>query len=129
MGNSGVGTMDKRRYSRVPFRMTATVEAGQRLFSGDVDNVSMNGLFLKTTERLPEGQTVRIVVVLSGPDPDVTIAATGCVSRCEATGMAFRFEGVDLDSFAHLRSILEYNTGNPARVLGEIAGIATSPEA
>ena len=56
--------MSTRKFSRVPFHVTATATVGGRSFQGKVSNLSMNGLFLETAERLPEGEAADLVISL-----------------------------------------------------------------
>lgn len=112
--------MSMRKFSRVPFHVVATVTAGSRSFQGAVSDLSMNGLFLETSERLPEGDAVEIVIALAGTEPELRVAFSGRVARLTETGIGFHFEKVDLDSYTHLKNIIAYNMADPDKVLEEI---------
>jgi len=112
--------MSMRKFSRVPFHVVATIAAGSRSFQGAVTNLSMNGMFMETAERLAEGETVDIVITLSGTDPEVRVGFSGRVSRLTENGIAFHFEKVDLDSYTHLKNIIAYNMADPDKVMEEI---------
>ena len=109
-----------RRFSRVPFRVNATVKTADRQFYGNVENLSMNGMFLFTAERLPEGEPVEITIVLSGTSPELFVGFTGKVSREAENGIAFTFEKIDLDSYTHLKNIIAYNSEDAEKVMEEI---------
>lgn len=112
--------MSMRKFSRVPFQVLATVSAGGRSFKGQVENLSMNGLFLLTGERLPLGEPVEIELLLAGVTPELKIACSGHVSRLQDNGIGLQFEKVDLDSYTHLKNIIAYNTADPDKVMDEI---------
>lgn len=109
-----------RRFSRVPFRVNATVKSADRQFYGSVANLSMSGMFLNTAERLPEGESVEITIVLSGTSPELFVGFTGRVSREAENGIAFSFEKIDLDSYTHLKNIIAYNSEDAEKVMDEI---------
>jgi len=109
-----------RRFSRVPFRVNATVKTTDRQFYGNVENLSMSGMFLITAERLPEGEPVEITIVLSGTTPELFVGFDGRVSREAENGMAFSFEKIDLESYTHLKNIIAYNSEDAEKVMEEI---------
>jgi hypothetical protein len=112
--------MSMRKFSLVPFHVVATVTAGSRSFQGAVANLSMNGLFVETSERLPEGEAVEIMITLAGTDPELRVVFSGRVARLTETGIGFHFEKVDLDSYTHLKNIIAYNMADPDKVMEEI---------
>lgn len=112
--------MSTRKFSRVPFHVIATATVGGRSFQGKVSNLSMNGLFMETTERLPEGESANLMITLEGTDPVVEISFQGRASRIIEGGIGFHFEKIDLDSYTHLRNIIAYNMADAEKVMDEI---------
>lgn len=112
--------MSMRKFSRVAFHVVATITTAGRSFQGAVANLSMNGLFVETSERLPEGTAVEIVITLAGTEPELRVAFSGRVARLTETGVGFHFEKVDLDSYTHLKNIIAYNIADPDKVMEEI---------
>lgn len=112
--------MSMRKFSRVPFHVIATITAGNRSFQGAVGNLSMNGMFMETAERLQEGESVQIVISLAGTDPEIRVAFNGRAARLTESGIGFHFEKVDLDSYTHLKNIIAYNMADPEKVMEEI---------
>lgn len=112
--------MSTRKFSRVPFRIDATIRVGERQFQGEVENLSMNGMFLETDEKLPEGERVDIVITLTGSSPAIQISFEGRVSRATEQGLGFTFEKIDLDSYMHLKNIVAYNIDDAEKVMEEI---------
>lgn len=112
--------MSTRRFSRVRFKVAATITVADHRFQGEVENLSMTGMYLVTTERLALADAVEIAITLVGALPEVVVRFDGRVSRIDENGLAFRFELIDLDSYLHLKNIIAYNSDDPDKVLEEI---------
>ena len=112
--------MSTRQFSRVRFRIGATIKTSDRQFQGKVENLSMRGLFLVTEERLPFGEQVEITMVLSGTSPELILDLNGTVSRITENGLGFFFDKIDLDSYTHLKNIIAYNIDDAGKVMEEV---------
>ena len=112
--------MSTRKFSRVQFNVGATVKIADRQFHGAVENLSMTGMFLVTTEQLTGGEVANITIVLTGTLPEIAVSFTGVVSRITEDGVGFTFEKMDLDSYMHLKNIIAYNIDDAAKVMEEI---------
>lgn len=112
--------MSTRKFSRVRFNVEAVIRFGERQFRGGVENLSMTGMFLVTDERLADGESVDITIVLAGTAPPVSVNFSGRVSRIDGNGMAFSFEKIDLDSYMHLKNIVAYNIDDSEKMMEEI---------
>jgi hypothetical protein len=112
--------MSTRKFSRVHFQVDATVTASDRRFCGEVENLSMNGMFMVTGEQLQPGEPVNIAITLSGVSPEIQVRISGTVSRIVENGIGFTFEKTDLDSYTHLKNIVAYNTDDADKILEEI---------
>jgi hypothetical protein len=112
--------MSTRKFSRVQFNVGATIRIAERQFQGDVENLSMTGMFLVTNEQLNEGDPVSITIVLTGTLPEVAVNFNGVVTRITEDGVGFTFEKMDLDSYMHLKNIIAYNIDDAEKVMDEI---------
>ena len=112
--------MSTRKFSRVRFRVDATVITTGRTFQGQVENLSMSGLFVRTDERMAVGDVADITVVLSGTSPEIAMLFSGIVTRLTPEGIAFGFDRIDLDSYTHLKNVVAYNFGDSEKVNEEI---------
>ena len=112
--------MSTRRFSRVNFRMAATIKTAERQFQGNVENLSMRGMFLVTEECLAVGDMVEITIALSGTSPEISVSFEGKVCRIVENGLGFNFEKIDLDSYTHLKNIIAYNSDDAEKVMDEI---------
>jgi hypothetical protein len=112
--------MGTRKFSRVDFRVDATIKTAERQFQGDVKDLSMNGMFMLTAERLQLGDPVDISIILTGTSPQIDVNFSGIVSRVDENGIGFTFKKMDLDSYTHLKNIVAYNIDDVEKVLEEI---------
>ena len=112
--------MSTRKFSRVQFNVGATVKIGDRQFQGAVENLSMTGMFIVTTEKFVGGETADITIVLTGTLPEIAVNFSGVVTRITEDGVGFTFEKMDLDSYMHLKNIIAYNIDDSDKVMEEI---------
>ncbi|OGU01065.1 MAG: pilus assembly protein PilZ [Geobacteraceae bacterium GWC2_48_7] len=112
--------MSTRKFSRVKFKVSAVINCFDRQFRGEVENLSMSGMFMETSERLAIGDEVEIGIILTGTDPELCINFNGRVCRITEDGLGFSFEKIDLDSYTHLKNIIAYNIDDSEKVMEEI---------
>jgi len=112
---------DMRNFTRVGFRVSALLQSEGVALKGEVTDVSLHGLYLETEERLPVGTPVEITIYLSATTEPVVINVSGTVARLVPGGIGCAFDKMDIDSFAHLRSIISYQGGDESKVMAEFA--------
>ena len=112
---------EKRNFSRVDFRVSALLQSEGVALKGEVKDVSLHGLYLATDQLLPIGTPVEITIYLSAAVEPVVINVSGTVARQMQDGIGCSFDKIDVDSFAHLRSVIAYQGGDDARVMAEFA--------
>jgi hypothetical protein len=103
---------NQREFTRVPVNKEVEVAAGQSTILGHLTkDVSLNGLFLSSEEKLPAGTECHLTIFLGGRKSQQRIKLNGKVVRVEEGGMAFAFQEIGgSDSFAHLRMLILYNS-------------------
>lgn len=101
---------EQRRSQRIRFSCQAVVHYGPDLsLSADVDthDISLHGLFLKTSQLLPMDTRCEIEISLSGSTSSMLFLARGMVCRHDATGMAVNFTQLDPDSYLHILNLVK----------------------
>lgn len=112
--------MEKRRFKRVLFRTEAIVQHGDKTFTGEVADLSLRGMFVKSARVIPLGETVKARILLSGSTSELSIQVDGTVVRHQQQdGFGIQFHEMDVDSFVHLRNVVIYNSGDPSQVMEE----------
>ena len=102
--------VEKRNFTRIQFQAKAFVRAKDTTVIGLIENLSLNGIFLKTPEKLRVNRDVRIELLFTGTSSQLSILLNGQILRHERTGMAIQFNDIDLDAFFHLENLIRYNT-------------------
>jgi len=104
--------LNQREFTRVPVNLEVEVKSGKSTILGHLTkDVSMNGLFLTSEEKFPVDTDCHLIIFLGGRESRQRIKLKGKVVRMEERGMAFAFhEIMGSDSFAHLRTLILYNS-------------------
>ena len=102
--------MEKRNFDRIPFQTKAIVRSKDTTVIGIVENLSLDGIFLKTPEKLNLNRIVKIELLFTGTSSQLSILLDGKIMRHENIGMAIQFKNVDMDAFFHLKNLISYNT-------------------
>jgi hypothetical protein len=106
--------MNHRKFTRVSPHIPVDVVADGNTVSGEVRDISFEGLWLPTVEPFPERRPCRVTIHLA---ETIKINAVGVVVRSEPDGFAVQFtELLDLESYGHLRNLILYNTLDTATV-------------
>jgi len=110
---------EARTFTRVRFATRAEVDAHGVTLHGDVIDMSMSGIYMRSsaTVSLDDNCEVRILL---GNDSPMVIHALGHVARCDANGFAVTFSGFYCDSDSCLKQVILYNTDNRDAVEKEI---------
>ena len=101
--------MEKRIFDRIPFQTKAIVRSKDATVIGIVENLSLDGIFLKTPEKLNINRIVKIEVLITGTSSQLSILLDGKIMRHENLGMAIQFKNVDMDAFFHLKNLISHN--------------------
>lgn len=112
--------MEKRNFSRIGFNVGAVLKWQGISFKGEVENLSLHGMFAKTTQKVPAGESVDITIYLTGITPQIPVILEATVVRAEEAGLGLKFKKMNTDSFIHLRNIIAHNTGDDSKVMDEL---------
>jgi hypothetical protein len=93
--------MENRNFTRVNFCECASIKHDNQMFFGDIKNVSLQGLFINTSQKVPINTAVEITVYFS---QNSSIYLNANVVRCEDTGLGVQISRMDVNSFVHLRN-------------------------
>ena len=110
---------EKRNFTRVGFTVSALLQGEGVAIKGEVRDLSLHGVYIETTELLPVGTPVEITIYLSATTEPIVINVSGTVARLVPGGIGCSFDKMDVDSFAHLRSIISYQGGDESKAMAE----------
>jgi hypothetical protein len=95
--------MESRNFTRVDFCECVSIKHDDQIFFGDIKNLSLQGLFIKTPEKLPLSTPVEITFFFSR---NSSMYLNANVVRCEEAGLGIQISGMDVKSFVHLRNVV-----------------------
>jgi hypothetical protein len=123
--------MSQRKRTRVESRRGITLTWPEGAFRGELINLSLKGgLFQSLDLRFPEiGTEVAVTIHLEPKAPELDVQLKGRVVRIDKAIVAVDFFEVELDSFRHLLSLVQYNTPEPERIKQELSVPAFSLQA
>lgn len=110
---------EKRVGERVNFETKIILETKDKKIQviGSSRDLSMKGAFVKTEEVFQMGTECDITITLTGSIDEVTLNMKGTIVRKEISGVAIHFNSVDLDSYTHLKKLVQFNAEFPDKVL------------
>ncbi|MDQ6965627.1 MAG: PilZ domain-containing protein [Mariprofundaceae bacterium] len=110
---------ETRSYTRVRFSTRAEVEVNGASLYGDVIDMSMSGIYMRSAASVQVGDACEVRIMLGDDDPMV-MHALGHVARCDAQGFAISFSGFYCDSDSCLKQVILHSAGNREVVEKEI---------
>ena len=124
--------MGRRNFTRVRFRSLAVVKSRFTEMKGAIEDLSLNGVRLKTTQKFDLGKDVQIKILFKSRFSELRVEITGVVIRHEGNGMVIQFTNMPLDSYVHLRNVISHRLHDGCKVFDEFfvhmtAGSAKGP--
>ena len=114
---------DQRKFSRVTFDAESILHVKGSALSAHLLDISLKGALLDIGAAAVPARNSEAVLELRLTGSDVVIRMNTRVARLENTHVGLRCESIDLDSMAHLRRLLELNSGDPELVERELSAL------
>ena len=110
-------SMENRNFTRVDYCECVSIKHDEdQTFFGDVKNVSLQGLFIKTLEKVPIRTPVEITFFFSN---NSSMYLNASVVRCEAAGLGIQINGMDINSFVYLRNVMSRQCNDQGLLMRE----------
>ncbi len=110
---------NNREFTRSTLKIAAVLspENGEDI-SGEVDNVSLYGLFLNTAGQanLQEKEPVQMTINLSGENTELRIDCRASIAHVKDTGIGVHIENLSVDAFLHWKNIVTYASGDSEKI-------------
>ena len=107
--------MSTRKFSRVKISAVATIEYDDQTISGDIMEISMMGLFVKTDAKIPIDQPVHVKARYL--KKEFHFPATVIYGKDH--GLGLKINEIDLPSFFQLRELIASKIQDPDAVIRE----------
>jgi len=111
---------ERRKFHRIPFQCECQVHCGERVWSGELLDISLRGVLFRLSETvlLDKGSICYVDIVLAGSDIRLQFESELVHQQGDRHG--FRFLSENLETLTHLRRLLELNTGEDESTRHEI---------
>ena len=107
---------ERREYQRVSFKHSARlIKDGQTLDCQIID-LSIHGVLLRPDEELPSSIDSSFLLEISLDNEVAGINMTIKLAHRNPDSLGFVCEKIDIDSISHLRKVVEFNSGDSARL-------------
>ena len=116
---------EKRKFSRAHFHGSGEILKGSSKYSAQVEDLSLHGVLISCEQELHLRDEVRFNLTLT--HSDIVIETEGIVVHKEQNEYGIKFTLVDAEGMIHLRSIMEYNTENFAKIENELFFLKDQP--
>ena len=90
--------MQQRKFDRFGFRAEALVTHNNVQFKGEVSDLSLKGLFVKTDQLLAVDDAVDVAIRFEGADEKFSFSIPATVVRTSDLGVGLSFRRIDIDS-------------------------------
>lgn len=120
--------MEKRRFTRFPFRTKAKVlvSSGDLLLECETENVSLKGVFLQTEAPLPLHEEVEVELWMPDDHTESKVKTKATVVRRQDDGMGLEFGAMEFDIFFALQDIISKISGSPGLAAREFFNFVNS---
>lgn len=109
--------MDNRDFTRINLSEWGTITYNNETFGGEVENISLRGLFIQTSKKLPLHEPVDVSVHLS-IEKSLDFAAT--VVRLDDSGLGLLIDKMDVDSIVYIKKLLVEHSGDQEKAVAEV---------
>jgi len=111
---------EQRHFLRIPFRSHSLVRCLYKGHDAELLDISLRGALFRidTGPDIPLNTLCDLTIDFSGSD--IHLQFSGELVHREEKTYGFHLGTTDLDSFTHLRRLLELNTGDPEEIDREL---------
>jgi PilZ domain len=114
------GEAERRRFTRIALESKVRITSLDGIWWGDLIDISLKGLLVRVSAGWPGKTGDRYTVQLQLDEGDTIIQMEGRVIHREGERLGFGCESIDLDSFSHLKRLLQLNLEDEAQLLREL---------
>ena len=114
---------ERREFHRILFQKAVTLNCGVERETHLID-ISLKGVLIETPEgnNYEMGTSCSLTIPLSD-DGSESIEMTATLAHHENGHLGFAWQDIDVESFSHLRRLLELNTGDSEAINRELSAL------
>ena len=112
--------MNDRRFRRIPFEATVTLNVNGQVIAGELLDVAMKGALVGTEEKLDLDHGEQCALSITLPGTPILLDFQAELIHTEETRYGFKFVSENLATLTHLRKLIELNTGDVEATRSEL---------
>lgn len=118
-------TISRRRFERFPFQAPITLYSTSEMWTTSILDVSLKGVLISRPESFTgeRGKRFRVTLQLPG---NVFVSMGVSIAHMSEAWLGCQIERLDLDSFIHLRRLVELNLGSTELLFHELEQLGTT---
>lgn len=103
---------EQRGARRIRFESQITIRTGDDTVEATADsrNISLKGIYLMPQKKIPVDTHCTLAITLTGKGSQMIVTIPGKVCRHDGQGMAVAFLDMDVDSFVHIKNLVNLHT-------------------
>lgn len=114
--------MEKRKFERVDLKTEAIIRHRGVTFKGEVENLSLKGLFVKTDQKIALSEEVDVSMFFYGSESELSFSLEAVVVRVTDEGIGLNFRKIDIDSLVSSELTVTTAGSDRAHVIEEFYG-------
>ena len=111
---------ERRRFTRIALACRVRITSANGIWWGELIDVSLKGLLVRVAAGWPGRAGDHCTVQLQLDEGETVIQMEGRVIHHAGERIGFGWESIDLDSFSHLKRLLQLNLEDEAQLLREL---------
>lgn len=120
--------MEKRKFERVDLRTEAIVRHRDVTFRGEVQNLSLKGLFVRTDQKIPLNEKVDVAMLFHGSSSELSFNLEANVVRATGEGIGLNFRKIDIDSLVRAEKAATAGGSDRQQVIEEFYGFVETTD-
>lgn len=108
--------MENRNFTRVIFSGNASIKYNDKILLGYIENISLQGFFIKTKHELPLNKQLEVTISHSH---NSSINLHASVVRSNEDGFGMKIKDLDVNSFVRLRDVVSQQCNDQTIIMNE----------
>ncbi len=99
---------DRRASERKKQHADVCLAVDDKSFEGSTQlhNISLDGMLVRSEEKVTENSNCRWELTLTGPSSKLIISGKGRIVRQDSRGVAIKFTEMEMDSYTYLKTVV-----------------------
>ena len=111
---------DKRYFSRINFAAQSQIEVNDKVYSGELLDLSLRGALLNFKENIPLNMNDSCTLTIHPNSSEIKLIFDAVLVHIHQNHLGFKFISEDVGTMTHLRNLLSLNVGDYDKITDEL---------